>query len=128
MSCTKPGKVSSIEREPPPMVSFASNTITDRPVRAIVMAAARPFGPPPTTTASYVDALTIFVILCFLCFLTLAAPYPAKRRRHSVHGRAHRGIIPDVFCLRPLQARVYTDQLFLHNYLCLPLNMRRQRF
>src|SRR5437016_512427 len=48
----KPGWVSSAEREPPPIVSRASTTQTEQPSRAISMAAARPFGPEPTTTAS----------------------------------------------------------------------------
>src|SRR5438132_1695642 len=51
-SCTNPGRVSSAERTPPPITSDASITCTDRPARARVMAAARPFGPAPTTTAS----------------------------------------------------------------------------
>src|SRR6266508_3232375 len=51
-SCTKPGSVSSAERAPPPISSFASYTATEWPARAIWMAAARPFGPAPTTTAS----------------------------------------------------------------------------
>src|SRR5207248_8642418 len=49
----KPGKVSSAERAPPPIVAFASQTTTEHPARASVIAAARPFGPEPTTTASY---------------------------------------------------------------------------
>jgi hypothetical protein len=36
------------------MVLEASRTSTERPACASVMAAARPFGPAPTTTASYV--------------------------------------------------------------------------
>src|SRR5918997_2142710 len=51
-SWTKPFRVSSAERTPPPTVSSASRTRTDRPSRARVIAAARPFGPEPTTTAS----------------------------------------------------------------------------
>src|SRR5579871_3245758 len=58
-SCTKPGRVSSIEREPPPMLSFASNTTTEWPARARVMAAASPFGPAPITTASYEEDVDI---------------------------------------------------------------------
>src|SRR5918995_2330589 len=53
-SWTKPGGVSPAERVPPPTVSSASNTITERPLRASSTAAAKPFGPEPTTTASYV--------------------------------------------------------------------------
>ena len=52
MSWTKPGSVSSAERDPPPIVSAASSTRTERPARARAIAAARPFGPEPTTTAS----------------------------------------------------------------------------
>src|SRR5687767_10961589 len=51
-SCTKPGSVSSAERAPPPISSFASYTATELPARAIWIAAARPLGPAPTTTAS----------------------------------------------------------------------------
>jgi hypothetical protein len=39
-------------RVPPPIVSCASTTRTERPAWASVIAAARPFGPAPTTTAS----------------------------------------------------------------------------
>src|SRR5687768_6507474 len=56
ISWTTPGWVSSAERIPPPIVDSASKTATLRPVRAIVIAAARPFGPLPTTTASYSSA------------------------------------------------------------------------
>ena len=51
-SWTKPGRVSSAERHPPPIVSFASYTVTERPLRASSIAAASPFGPAPTTIAS----------------------------------------------------------------------------
>src|SRR6185312_15036394 len=52
MSWTNPGKVSSAERTPPPIVGSASSTSTFRPARAISIAAARPFGPDPITIAS----------------------------------------------------------------------------
>jgi hypothetical protein len=52
-SWTKPGSVTSAERVPPPTVSSASSTATERPPLASSTAAARPFGPAPTTTASY---------------------------------------------------------------------------
>ena len=42
--------VSSSVRQPPPMVGAPSMTCTRRPAAAIVTAAARPFGPLPTTT------------------------------------------------------------------------------
>jgi hypothetical protein len=51
-SCTSPGTVSSRLRAPPPIVSPASSTTTDAPASASVTAAANPFGPAPTTTAS----------------------------------------------------------------------------
>src|SRR5580765_3569232 len=41
------------------MLAFASSTRTDSPDRARVMAAARPFGPEPTTTASYETGIVI---------------------------------------------------------------------
>src|SRR5690606_33058494 len=52
-SCTHPASVSSSLRSPPPGVSAPSSTSTDRPASATVIAAARPFGPEPITTASY---------------------------------------------------------------------------
>ncbi len=52
MSWWKPGSVSSAVRLPPPIVSARSCTSTRRPARAIVTAAASPFGPDPTTIAS----------------------------------------------------------------------------
>src|SRR5262249_7205942 len=55
-SWTKPGRVNSKERAPPPGCSSASSTATDHPARATVIAAARPFGPAPTTTALRLDA------------------------------------------------------------------------
>src|SRR6266850_7154511 len=58
-SWTKPGRVSAAERVPPPISSFASYTVTDRPERAIAIAAAKPFGPAPTTTASGMLSRTI---------------------------------------------------------------------
>src|SRR5262249_29207534 len=51
-SCTNPGSVSGAERMPPPIVGSASNTRTESPSRASAIAAARPFGPDPTTMAS----------------------------------------------------------------------------
>src|ERR1700738_3811019 len=47
-----PGSVSASDRPPPPMVDSASSTRTDLPAPARTMAAASPFGPAPTTTAS----------------------------------------------------------------------------
>ena len=51
-SWTNPGSVSSAERAPPPTVSAASRTRTVSPACANTIAAASPFGPEPTTTAS----------------------------------------------------------------------------
>src|SRR5206468_9114949 len=48
-----PGSVMGAVRTPPPCVSPASSTSTERPARARRIAAASPFGPEPTTTASY---------------------------------------------------------------------------
>ena len=52
VSWTKPGSVSSSEREPPPARSAASTTRTEAPSVARVIAAASPLGPAPTMTAS----------------------------------------------------------------------------
>jgi hypothetical protein len=46
-SCQVPGSISSAVRVPPPGCSAASYTVTSRPARANVTAAARPFGPAP---------------------------------------------------------------------------------
>ena len=51
-SWRKPGSVSAAVRVPPPISSRPSRTRTDAPLRASSTAAASPFGPEPTTTAS----------------------------------------------------------------------------
>jgi hypothetical protein len=51
-SCRKPGSVSSSVRHPPPIVGAPSITCTRSPAAASVTAAASPFGPLPTMTAS----------------------------------------------------------------------------
>ena len=51
-SWRNPGSVSSLVRVPPPGSSRPSSTTTDAPSRASATAAASPFGPEPTTTAS----------------------------------------------------------------------------
>ncbi len=61
-SWTKPGSVSSALRVPPPTVSAASTTSTERPASASVTAADSPFGPAPTTTASYEARLTELIV------------------------------------------------------------------
>ena len=52
VSWRKPGSVSSCVATAPPARSQDSSTSTRQPERAIVIAAARPFGPDPTTSAS----------------------------------------------------------------------------
>src|SRR6266511_3857038 len=55
-SWRKPGSSSSSVRRPPPWTASRSRTSTDMPASASVIAAARPLGPEPTTTASYRSA------------------------------------------------------------------------
>src|SRR5580765_3286628 len=55
----KPGSVSSADRAPPPIVSFASNTTTLHPACASTIAALNPFGPEPITTASIMCRIRI---------------------------------------------------------------------
>jgi allantoinase len=62
----------SEDRRPPPISSAASRTVTRNPWRARVRAAARPFGPEPTTTASVRDTDTS----------RLGGRKPAARRGH----------------------------------------------
>ena len=50
-SCSRPGRVSSLVRVPPPIVSAASITVTDTPRVASAAAQARPLGPAPTMMA-----------------------------------------------------------------------------
>ena len=50
-SCSRPGMIASLVRVPPPISSAASRTVTWRPALARATAAARPFGPAPTTIA-----------------------------------------------------------------------------
>src|SRR5439155_243835 len=50
-SWTKPGRVSSSLRVPPPSAACASCTVTAYPASASVIPAASPFGPEPITTA-----------------------------------------------------------------------------
>src|SRR5215210_7074971 len=125
-SWMKPGSVVSAERVPPPTVSLASSTATERPLRASSTAAARPFGPAPTTTASYAPrAVTGSTsprksVVTWSCsslqVLCLSAPAaaPAQRRGHRVeHGPGTR-VVPDVLYLRPLDLRVYAGLLQGH--------------
>ena len=94
MSWTKPGSVSSAERDPPPIVSAASSTRTERPARARAMAAASPFGPAPTTTASGKQP-----------------PHAAHRGAERVERRADRRRVPDVAPLGPLALLVDAHDL-----------------
>jgi len=60
----KPGRVSSAERLPPPIVSAPSMTLTATPASARVIAAASPFGPEPTTIASGIPRRCIRICAC----------------------------------------------------------------
>ena len=51
VSCQNPGRVSSSVRTAPPGRGAASSTVTGTPASARRIAAARPFGPAPMTTA-----------------------------------------------------------------------------
>src|SRR3954462_5539063 len=51
-----PGSMSSADRTAPPYTSWASSTTTDQPRSASRLAATRPFGPAPMTTASGIAA------------------------------------------------------------------------
>ena len=59
VSCSSPvsDPGSACVRAPPPASVSASRTRTPRPARASVTAAARPFGPDPTTTTSYASTV-----------------------------------------------------------------------
>src|SRR5699024_3365941 len=54
-SCTRPGRVASVERAPPPGTSEPSYTVTLIPALARVTAAANPLGPDPTILAVTID-------------------------------------------------------------------------
>ena len=62
-SCTNPGSVNSADRAPPPIVSAPSYTVTAQPARASTIAAARPFGPEPITTARFFAEWPTFAIV-----------------------------------------------------------------
>src|SRR5688572_8644584 len=73
-SCSRPGRIASLDRVPPPISSAASRTVTCTPARARTMAAARPLGPPPTTVA---------VVISFRLPGALPGHSPGQRfRRH----------------------------------------------
>ena len=77
MSCWKPGSVSSSVRTAPPGVSAASSTSTWRPASASRIAAARPFGPAPMTTASLTSAIWIAIWCSMLSDGSSPAPQKA---------------------------------------------------
>jgi len=54
ISWTNPGRVSCADLRPPPIVDFPSIITTDLNLWMSVMAADKPLGPEPITTASYV--------------------------------------------------------------------------
>src|SRR5258705_2227391 len=55
--------IASLERVPPPISSAASATVTCRPALARATAAARPFGPAPTTIALVMPRLPLAPVL-----------------------------------------------------------------
>ena len=103
-SWTKPGRVSSAERQPPPTVSARLEHRTDRPARARVMAAARPFGPAPTTTASRPRQVSRR-----LAGDQAPSAHRADRRAQHVDRRADRRGVPHVAPPRPLALLVDAD-------------------
>src|SRR3954468_16014204 len=118
MSCTKPGKVSSAERLPPPIVSRASTTSTERPARASVIAAARPFGPAPTTIASRgpLPTSVIAAVAAATDWTAAASPPsadPADRGGHRPPRGAERRAVADVAPVTPLPVAVDARHLDL---------------
>src|SRR5580658_10335571 len=103
-SCQKPGSVSSSVRQPPPIVGAPSITCTRNPAAAIVTAAARPFGPLPTITASssgrIVAPLPVGLVLH-------ASPERGDRGRDGLQHAAHHGVVPDVAGVAPLPLGVH---------------------
>src|SRR5205814_6811935 len=95
-SCTKPCRVSSAERAPPPMVALASSTHTEHPACASVIAAARPFGPDPTTTASCSTAIL-------------------KTRQRADWFRGWTAIMPKRGALRPLDVLGFYYETHRHH-------------
>ena len=83
-SWRNPGRVSSAVRVPPPGVSAASYTRTERPARARVMAAARPLGPAPTTIAS--SSAVLVLIAPRRSHGRTTRPRSQKRRGHRLDG------------------------------------------
>src|SRR5215212_175463 len=136
-SCTKPGSVISAERVPPPTVSSASSTATDRPLRASSTAAARPFGPAPTTTASYTPGSVTFFFPGLVRACVLRPPsgvlppnqaaHPAPRTRHSPRApcsrRAARGSARTPSC----SLSVLSSGLLAHHCSCRPSPQRYEK-
>src|SRR5579884_3455783 len=118
-SWIKPGRVSSSERAPPPMLSLASYINTERPACATAIAAANPFGPEPITIASYCVIMYIAtcqalycLLLFFRCLCTVAihsqdilrrvlASSPSRTVSRENH--RHRPPWPYVACLYGLR-------------------------
>src|SRR5215208_6802205 len=121
-SWTKPGSVSSQERVPPPTVSSASSTATERPARASCTAAASPFGPAPTTTASYAPRSVTRSDAERSYDPRWSSGSPASHQvahttpqtHHRVEHRPGTRVLPDVLCLRPLELRIHADLLQGH--------------
>src|SRR5438552_11845617 len=86
-SCTKPGRVSSADLQPPPTVRSASKTVTFHPACASAIAAARPFGPEPITIASGCG----IDLYCVSELLVLALPVRARARGDVPRGLRRRG-------------------------------------
>src|SRR3954447_18809141 len=59
MSLTNPGSMSPADRTAPPGSGAASSTVTLQPRSASLLAATRPFGPAPITTASGIDSSVV---------------------------------------------------------------------
>jgi hypothetical protein len=55
----KPGSVNSADRVPPPICDAASKIVVRYPARVSSIAAVRPLGPDPMTTACFADLLCI---------------------------------------------------------------------
>src|SRR5579862_8488257 len=106
-SCQKPGSVSSSVRHPPPIVGAPSITRTFRPAADRVTAAARPFGPLPTITASGFPRMT--PLLPVALGLSAGAA-PARGLEYA----AHRRVVPDVAGVTPLALRVYAGSGRVH--------------
>src|SRR5579863_4619093 len=98
-SCQKPGRVSSSVRHPPPIVGAPSITRTFRPAADRVTAAARPFGPLPTITASGFPRITPHLPAGLALLIFCTSPLAPAR---WLEDAADRGVVPDVTGVTPL--------------------------